>query len=193
MSGHSLPLVCAAEDVNPEAVARVHKSLRKLPAHLAATFIAQRVGIFIRSDFSWDGGNMFGAPWGDCGGYWDSGTRYGVINAAWCKRQNLMDAVVIHELGHALSIDVLEKPYRTAAFREAWSLGRAEVARRWPAEYRAKRGMGVYCIHWTNAVAEVWADSFCWILGTRRTIHTAFGSVFAECVELVRPHVVLSI
>lgn len=189
MSGRCLLKVCAHDDVPAEALGRAHKAMRLLPEHVVTQLWGARAGVFLRADFPWDNDNRFGAPWAECGGYWDSGTRYAVINASWCTRQSLMTAVVTHELGHALSIDVLAKPHRDAAFRDAWSRGRAEIASRWHDDYRQRRNMGVYCLHWTQGVAEVWADAFCWLLGAKRTIHPAFGRVFSECIELVSPHV----
>lgn len=185
MSDYMLPRVYADSTVTAASVGRAHRALCLLPEHVAGLLRDASVGVYLRADFPWEEGNQHGEPWSECGGYWSSSSGFLVINTSWCTRQGLMNAVVFHEVGHALSIDVLAKPHRVDEFRAAWSRGRAAVAKRWPDDYRAQRMMGVYCGHWTRGVQEVWADAFCWLMGAKRTIHPSFASVFTDCLELV--------
>lgn len=185
MNPHWLPRVTAHSDVEPEAVARVHHAMRLLPEPVAD--LLWPVSVAVRADFPWTHRNdTYDMEWKDTGGYWHHDNRAAVINAAWCSTQPLMDAVVLHELGHALSLYILPKPHRDVAFREAWKIGSRRVREEFPEDYRARRGLGVFCIHWTRGIQEVWAEGFAWILGARETTHEDFGRVYAECMEMVR-------
>lgn len=177
-----LPRVCAHPDVSSEVLAWAHESMKVLPEHVAKALWP--CGVSVR-DFPWDHECGDGRPWKDVGGYWSSETMYAMVNAAYCKTPETTAAVVLHELGHGLSIDVLPKPHRDAAFRAAWSTGRKRVKQRYPSDYEAYEGLGVFCGHWTQAVQEVWAEGFAWIFGARIETHPAFADVFHECVALV--------
>lgn len=187
--GHWLPKVSARSDVKPEALIMVHKSLVKLPEYVTEALWSGSAGVSVRADFPWDdeetgGQNYHGQSWHECGGYWNG--SWAIVNAGWCRSQAEMDAVVHHEFGHALSEVVLEAPHRRPEFREAWSEGRRTIKERWPADYEARERMGVFCLHWTRGVQEVWAEAFAWIQRSRATTHPAFGEVFARCIALVK-------
>lgn len=184
MSSYWLPRVTARSDVPSEVVARAYHALRLLPEHVADQLWP--VWVAVRSEFPWNEEcDTYGQAWRDTGGYWNQANRCAVINGAWCSTQPLMDAVVLHELGHALSLYVLPRPHRTAEFRAAWKAGCQRVRREFPEHYRRHRGLGVFCIHWTRGIQEVWAEGFAWTLGAREATHPDFGRVYAECLDMV--------
>lgn len=187
-----LPIVVAHNDVPAEAVRMVHKSLGLLPRAACTALWTKKHGVFLRRDFDSLGATAdpyTGGAWSDHGGYWDGDSGYAVINAAWCHSQARMDGVVVHEFGHALSIDVLPRPHRSDAFRAAWRRGCAILRERYPADVAACVRMGIYALHWTQGVQEVWADAFAWLLDARGTIDPAFGVIFADCIALVEAEV----
>lgn len=186
-----LPYITAQRGVSPDVVALAHVSLQRLPAAVVDALWRKRFGVYIRADFAdWDtaegAAKPYGHPnWSTCGGYWDESIGYAVVNAAWCHNQGRMDAVVVHEFGHALSINILGRPHRKATFRAAWKRGRDAIRQWFPTHYASKEGLGIYTIQWTRAVQETWAECFAWMLGARATTHPAFGDVFAECIATV--------
>lgn len=181
-----LPAIAARGDVSPESVAMAHRSLQKIPPPIIRALAKIRASVSIWQGFpkEWDYAPYGHRSWDTCGGYWDASGAWAVVNAAWCRTQGHMDAVVVHELGHALSINVLPRPHRDAPFREAWKAGRDEIRRRWP-DATEGDGMKVFDLHWTRGTQEVWAECFAWILGARACTHPAFGEVFADCLRLV--------
>lgn len=179
-----LPRVTAHPDVPGRVLMWVHEALTVLPEHVADRLWP--CGVSVRATFPWDSLCQHGISWKEVGGYWNSDTRYAVINAQWCTSREAAAAVVLHELGHGMSIDMLDKPHRGPAFRAAWSAARQEVKRRHPSDYTDFRALGCYCQQWTRAVQEVWAEAFAWIYGARCMTHPAFGKVFADCITLVR-------
>ena len=184
---HWLPKMSAKADAPPEAVASVHRSLQRLPVALTELLWAHNIGVSVRASFPWDAETAHpGQAWKDCGGYYNEATGYCVVNAAWMKGQADFDAVIYHEIGHALSYRAFPRAHNDPGFRAAWSVGRKRIAERWPDAYKSGLNMGVYTTHWTRGVQEVWAEAVAWMLDARVTTHPAFGEVFRECVEIVR-------
>lgn len=188
---YCLPYLAATADTPAEAVAMAHRSLQRLPASVVAALWQKKYGVYVKASFAgWDdvpgAQKPYGHPnWSTCGGYWDEDIGYAVVNAQWCRTQGHMDAVVIHEFGHALSINVLGRPHRRAPFRTAWKVGRDRIRERWPADFASKNGLGIFTIQWTRAVQETWAECFTWLMGARACTHPAFGEIFTECLERV--------
>lgn len=188
---HWLPKVVARADVSPAALVMAHRALLKLPPPVCERLWAHSYGLSLFGAFDWvsageENGTFRGASWKSTGGYWDETRGYAAINAAWCQSQDDMDAVVFHEIGHALSINILPKPHRTPSFRAGWTTGRKRVRARFPAAYAGQTHMGVFCIQWTRAVQEVWAECFAWLMGARSQTHPTFAECFPECLDLVR-------
>lgn len=182
-----LPKVSAHMDAPPKAVASVHRALQRLPEALSELLWAHNVGVSVRASFPWDADTRHpGQAWKDCGGYYSEATGYCIINAAWMNGQAEYDAVIYHEIGHALSYRAFGRAHNDKDFRAAWSQGRKRVVKQWPEAHHAGLGMGVYTTHWTRGVQEVWAESVAWMMDARCTTHGAFGEVFAECIAIVR-------
>lgn len=189
MSEHSL-YSTFHRDARPEKAAMVLEALCTLPGPLADLCFRRNVTVQVRPSFAgWLEHDPPGWPKGtgydDTMGVYQPDRKEITLAAHLIPSVEHARAVIFHELGHALSMSLLDDPYWRPDFRRAWSTGRARVKERWPADVLARRALGIFCLHWRVATAEVWAESVSWILGARVLTHHQFGDVFRECVDLV--------